>query len=313
MSLSCALRSTGNLPPKKRTTTKPANSPENCNHQIVSSEKWRKILAAWVFSAVLVMLYPGRVAAQTLVTTWHYDNARTSANTTETLLTHANVNYLSFGKLFSDLVDGFVVGQPLYLLGVVIPGQGMHNVVYVATMHNSVYAFDADHASSSPLWLTSLMTYSPAGATSVPATVLKNSGTTRCSEVGIISTPVIDPVSGTLYLVAETYEGGKVVHRLHALDVTTGLEKLGGPITIAATYTLNGVVTTFQDLYQINRPALLLAHGHVYIAFGSNCCNAYSQGWVMSYNAALSSGGPNTLGVPLPYNANCRSGERGKP
>jgi hypothetical protein len=86
-------------------------------------------------------------------------------------------------------------------------------------------------------------------------------------------------------VVAETYENGQVVHRLHALDVSTGSEKFGGPTTIAATYTLNGVVSTFQDLFQINRPGLLLANGHVYVAFGSNCCNAYSQGWVMSYNA----------------------------
>jgi hypothetical protein len=237
----------------------------------------------------LLLLTPfsgGVLRAQTPVTTWHYNNERTSANTTEFLLTPSNVNTRTFGKLFSQPVDGFVVGHPLYLPGITIPGQGTHNVVYVATMHDSVYAFDADRASSSPLWMTSILTYSPAGATTVPATVQKNAGTTGWSEVGIISTPVIDQASGTLYLVAETYENGKVVHRLHALDVSSGLEKLGGPTTIAATYTLNGVVSTFQDLYQINRPGLLLANGHIYIAFGSNCCNDYSQGWVMSYNAS---------------------------
>ena len=77
-----------------------------------------------------------------------------------------------------------------------------------------------------------------------------------------------------------------MVHRLHALDVTSGQEKLGGPTTIAATYTLNGSTSTFRDFYQLNRPGLLLANGHIYMAFGSNCCNAYSQGWVMSYNAS---------------------------
>jgi Bacterial Ig-like domain (group 1) len=226
-----------------------------------------------------------RVAAQTAVTTWHYDNERTSANTTETLLTLSNVNVQSFGKLFSKPVDGFVVGHPLYLPGITMPGQGTRNVVYVATMHNSVYAFDADNANAAPFWVTSILTYSPSGATSVPATVQRNAGVTAWTEVGIISTPVIDRNTGTLYLVAETYEGGNIVHRLHALDVTTGLEKFGGPTTIAATFTLNGVVSTFQGFFQINRPGLLLANGHVYIAFGSNCCNAYSQGWVMSYNA----------------------------
>lgn len=266
--------------------TKTTDQPETAENQVAFSANWRTMPAAGLLSAVLLILCAGPVLAQTPVTTWHYDNARTSANMSETLLTPANVTPASFGKLFSEPVDGIVSAQPLYLPGVVIPGQGTHNVVYVATQHDSVYAFDADHSSSSPLWMTSLLTYSPAGATSVPATVQKNGGTTGWTEVGIISTPVIDPVSGTIYLVAETYESANVVHRLHALDVHTGLEKFGGPTTIAATYTLNGVVSTFQDLYQINRPGLLLANGHVYVAFGSNCCNAYSQGWVMSYNAA---------------------------
>ena len=154
-------------------------------------------------------------------------------------------------------------------------------------MHDSVYAFDADSASTPALWMTSIFTYSPAGATTVPATVAKNAGTTGWTECfGIIPTPVIDPATGTLYLVAETYENGKVVHRLHALDVTTGLEKFGGPTTITATYTLNGKTTTFADLYQMNRPGLLLANSHIYIGFGSNSNNDYSQGWVLSYNAS---------------------------
>jgi hypothetical protein len=240
------------------------------------------------FRVVLLGLLAGggRASAQTPVTTWHYDNQRTSANTTETLLRTSNVNVKTFGRLFDQPVDGFIVGHALYLPGINIPGRGIHDVVYVATMHDTVYAFDADTPGAAPLWVTSLLTYSPPGATSVPATVQKNGGTTGWSEVGIISTPVIDPVSGTLYAVAETYENGNVIHRLHALDVTTGLEKFGGPTTIAATYTLNGVTSTFQGHFQINRPALLLANNHVYIAFGSNCCNAYSQGWVMSYNAS---------------------------
>ena len=225
------------------------------------------------------------VLGQLQVTTWHYDNARTSADTWETTLTPSNVNSTTFGKLFTYPVDGIVVGHPLYLPSVTIPGQGVHNVVYVATMHDSVFAFDADNGNAPPLWMTSILTDSPAGATTVPATVTKETGI-GWTEAGIISTPVIDPATSTMYLVAETYENAKVVHRLHALDVTTGQEKFGGPTTIVATYTLNGTTTTFTDLYQINRPGLLLANGHVYIAFGSNCCNDYSQGWVLSYNAA---------------------------
>jgi hypothetical protein len=218
------------------------------------------------------------------VTTWHYDNARTGANTAETTLTPSNVNTTTFGKLATLPVDGFVVAEPLYLGGVYISGQGVHNVLYVVTLHDSVYAFDADSFNPSPLWMTSILTYSPAGAQSVPASVKQSATTTGWTEVGIVSTPVIDPSTGTLYLVAETYENGNVVHRLHALDVTTGLETLGGPTTITASYTLNGTTTTFKDLFQMNRPGLLLANGHIYIAFGSNCCNNYSQGWMLSYN-----------------------------
>ena len=239
-------------------------------------------------SVLLLTLFFARVhlLAQTSVTTWHYDNARTSANTSETVLTPSNVNSASFGKLTTLPVDGFVVANPLYLPGVNVLGQGVHNIVYVATLHDSVYAFDADSTNKSPLWMTSILNYSPAGATSVPSSVKKDSNTTGWTEVGIVSTPVIDPTTGTLYLVAETYENGSVVHRLHALDVTSGVEIPGGPITIAATFTLNGVTTTFTDLYQMNRPGLLLANGHIYIGFGSNCCNDYSQGWVLSYNEA---------------------------
>jgi len=220
------------------------------------------------------------------VTTWHYDNARTGADAFETTLTPSNVNSTSFGKLFTYPVDGFVVGHPLFLPNVSVFGQGVHNVVYAATMHDSVYAFDADSSSTTPLWMTSILNYSPVGATTVPATVKKDTGTTGWMELGIVSTPVIDPTTGTLYVVAETYENGTVVHRLHALDVSSGLEKFGGPTTITATYTINGITTTFADLYEMNRPGLLLANGHVYIGWGSNGNNAYSQGWVLSYNAS---------------------------
>src|SRR6266566_4225100 len=262
----------------------------------LAAAKWRPASFAFCanfrivrfLSVLLLTLFFARVhlLAQTSVTTWHYDNARTSANTSETVLTPSNVNSASFGKLTTLPVDGFVVANPLYLPGVNVLGQGVHNIVYVATLHDSVYAFDADSTNSSPLWMTSILNYSPAGATSVPASVKRASTTTGWTEVGIVSTPVIDPATGTLYLVAETYENGSVVHRLHALDVTSGVEIAGAPITIAASFTLNGVTTTFTDLYQMNRPGLLLANGHIYIGFGSNCCNDYSQGWVLSYNEA---------------------------
>jgi hypothetical protein len=236
-------------------------------------------------TALGLCLLSGGAAAQTPVLTWHYDNARTGANTTETVLTPANVNYKTFGKLSTKPVDGFVVGQPLYVPNLNMHGLGTHNVVFVATMHDSVYAFDTNDTNPSPLWYTSIFTYSPAGATTVPATLKKDAGTTAWLELGIVATPVIDLVSGTIYVVAETYEGTQVVHRLHALDITNGIEKLGGPTRITASYTYNGVTTTFKDLYQMNRPGLLLANGQVYVGWGSNGNNAYSQGWVMSYDA----------------------------
>ena len=134
-------------------------------------------ILAWslVLSVLLLTLFTTQVhlLAQTSVTTWHYDNTRTSANTSETALTLSNVNSTRFGKLFTYPVDGIIVGQPLYLPNLSIPGQGVHNVVYVCTMHDSIYAFDADNGNPTPLWTTSILKYSPAGATSVPATVKK--------------------------------------------------------------------------------------------------------------------------------------------
>ena len=250
-----------------------------------SSAFYAKFCVARLAVLLLILILPQmHLLAQTSVTTWHYDNGRNGANIQESLLAPSNVNSSGFGKLFTKPVDGIVVGHPLYLPAVDIPGQGVHNIVYVATMHDSVYAFDADATDITPLWVTSILSFSPPGASPVPASVKRETGI-GWTEVGVISTPVIDPATGTLYLVAETYENGNVAHRLHALDVTTGQEKFGGPATIAATYTLNGVTTTFADLYQINRPGLLLANRHIYIAFGSNCCNDYSQGWVLTYNA----------------------------
>jgi hypothetical protein len=225
--------------------------------------------------------------AQVAVTTWHYDNARSGANPNETILTPQNVNSAEFGELFTQPVDGAVIGQALYLPGVTIAGAGVHNVVYAVTMNDSVYAFDADSATgnnASPLWQTSFLIN---GATTVPIALQGCGSTTQWTEVGIVSTPVIDPVSGTLYVVAKTYENSAFVHRLHALDVTTGLDKTGSPIVITASYLLAGKNNIFKDAMQVNRPALLLENGHLYIAFGSNGCRGgKEQGWVVAYNAS---------------------------
>ena len=222
--------------------------------------------------------------SQVAVTTWHYDNARSGANTNETKLTPNNVNTGSFGKLFEQAVDGSIVGQALYLPNVAIPGGGAHNVVYVATMHDSVYAFDADAGNTAPLWQTSFL--SP-GVQPVPIAMQGCGAVTKWSEVGVLSTPVIDPASGKLFVVAKTYENGTYVHRLHALDVATGHETPGSPITIKASYQSGGKQSVFHDAMQVNRPALLLQNGYLYVAFGSNGCRgSKEQGWVVAYKSA---------------------------
>jgi hypothetical protein len=218
------------------------------------------------------------------VLTWHYDNQRTGSDSNETVLNTTNVSKTTFGKLFTQNVDGYIVGQPLYFPNVAIPGLGTHNVVYVATMHDSVYAFDADNATganAAPLWQVSLL---PPGATSYPATLQGCKGTTGWTEVGVVSTGALDPVTETLYVVSKTLENGIGVQRLHALDMTTGAEKFGGSVVISASYSFGGSTYQLNTKDQMNRPGLLLQNGQLYIAFGSNGCNKAAQGWVLAYD-----------------------------
>lgn len=226
------------------------------------------------------------------VFTYHNDNFRTGQNLSETILTPANVE-TQFGKLFSYPLDGLALASPLYVANVAIPGQGFHNVVYVATEHNSVYAFDADRLSADPLWQVSFINPA-AGVTSVPAGDTGETGDIP-GEIGITGTPVIDSVSGTLYVVAKTKEvnGGNTnyVQRLHALDIGSGAEKFGGPVTLQASVPGTGVGSQggqvpFDALRENQRPALLLSNGVVYIAFGSHGDVQPYHGWVLGYNAA---------------------------
>lgn len=219
------------------------------------------------------------------VFTFHNDVARTGANAGEVVLAPANVTAAQFGKLFSFPVDGEIYAQPLYVANVAIPGQGMRNVVYVATEHDSVYAFDADGLSASPLWQANFLS---AGVTTVsPADVASDA---FLVEIGITGTPVVDPATGTLYVVALTAEGGHYVHRLHALDLATGQEKFGGPVVVTAsspgtdTTSQNGRVP-FIPFRQLQRSALLLANNVVYVAFTSHADNEPYHGWVLAYDA----------------------------
>ena len=243
-------------------------------------------LALW-----LALFLPGRGAlAQGFagIFTQHSDNTRTGQNLNETVLTVADVNPSQFGRLFSYAVDGTIYGQPLYVPNVNIPGQDVHNVVYVVTAHDSVYAWDADGASDTPLWQVSFIN-PDAGITTVP------SADTQCDnifpEVGITGTPVIDPATQTLYVVAVTAEPGGYFSRLHALDLSTGTEKLGGPIIVSPVIPGSGEgsidgTLSFNALTANQRPGLLLSNGVVYVAYATHCDVGPSHGWVMGFDAS---------------------------
>ena len=222
------------------------------------------------------------------VLTQHNDNGRTGLNAKETILTTANVKVSTFGKLFAQPVDGLIVGQPLYVPQVALPGLGKHNVVYTVTQHDSVYAFDADDntgSNAAPLWSVSFLNVA-AGATTVPISDQGCGPTTKFTEIGILPTPVIDTATGTIYVHAKTKENGNYVHRLHALDIATGQEKFGGPTVIAASVAGRLGTVNFDNLSQMERPALLLVGGTVYLSFGSSGCDGGPvHGWVMAYDA----------------------------
>ncbi len=224
----------------------------------------------------------------TAVTTYHNDNARTGQYMNETVLTPANVNPARFGKLYSYPVDGYVYAQPLYMPDVAIPGNGVHNVVIVATEHDSVYAFDADSSSITPIWRVNFLN-PDAGINSLsPADV---NASDIVPEVGITSTPVIDVTSNTIYVVAATKENGAFYHRLHALDLASGAEKFGGPQPIQAKYpgtareSSDGVLA-FDSHFHLQRAALLLDKGRLYVAFASYGDFGAYHGWVIAYDPA---------------------------
>jgi hypothetical protein len=217
------------------------------------------------------------------VTTYHYDVARDGLNSQETILTQANVNSTQFGKIGFDTVDGKVDAQPLYLANVIM-GNQLHNVLYVATEHASVYAFDAD--SGTQLWKTSIL---GSGETT--------SDDHNCSqitpEIGITSTPVIDRrqgSNGTIFTIGMSKDAsGKYHHRLHALDLTTGAEISGSPTEIAATYPGSGDNSTngnvvFDPKQYAERQSLLLLNGNIYTGWTSHCDQGLYTGWVMAYS-----------------------------
>ncbi len=233
------------------------------------------------FFAISFLLSVCLLSGQVSVLTGQYNTGRTNANQAETILTTSNVNAAHFGFLYSRAVDGQIYAQPLYVPKVNAGGK-IQNVVYVATMHNSVYAFSADGAAAStPIWQVNLGPPAPFNYPELQP------------ECGILSTPVIDPVSSTLHVVALTLETGNYIYRLHALDLATGAEKLGGPVLIQASVkgagydSVSGVVT-FSAANELQRPALLLFSNTIYMGFGTASpaepVDKY-HGWMLGYSS----------------------------
>jgi len=221
--------------------------------------------------------------------TWQANAQRTGLNSAETVLTPTTVASANFKKLASLPVDGSLYAQILVAPQVIIPSTGTtHDLVIAATEHDSVYAFDAKSLSTTPLWKVSFIN-AGAGITTVPSN--DDGGCTDLvPEIGITGTPVIDPSTSTLYVVAATKENGSYLIRLHALDLATGAEKFNGPVNITASVQgtgdgASGGMVTFNALMANQRSALLLANGTVYIAFASHCDIGPYHGWLFGYNS----------------------------
>jgi Putative Ig domain len=231
------------------------------------------------------------------VFTYHNDLSRDGSNPSEYALTTANVTVATFGKLFSCTVDGAIYTQPLWVANLTING-ARHNVVFVATQHDSLYAFDADASPCVMLWHANLIDTNHGGTTgetsvpSGPTDYLVGEGFGDITpEVGVTGTPVIDPATNMLFVVSKSVisSGPTFFQRLHAIDLLSGNEKTSSPVTIAGTYPGTGdggTTTTFVARGQNQRPGLALVNGIVYITWASHEDYPPYYGWVMGYNEA---------------------------
>lgn len=243
--------------------------------------------AGSVTSSAAILTVTSDSPAGVDVTSYHYDNARTGQNLNERTLTLTAVASGRFAKVGSFLVDGKVDAQPLLVSAVVIPNAGTHNILYVATEHGTVYAYDADNTSAPTMYWTA----------SVLAGESPNSEP-RCGqvspEIGVTATPVIDRTrgpNGAIYLVATSKDAsGNVHHRLHALDLTTGRELFGGPATITATYpgsgdNSSGGQVVFDPRQYKERPGLTLVNGNIFTMWASHCDIGPYTSWVIAFDA----------------------------
>ena len=236
-----------------------------------------------VFVLLLMCLCPAAFTND--VVTWHNDNARTGQDLCERVLTLQNVKATTFGKLFKIEADGKVDAEPLYVERLSIPKRGVHNVLFIATEHDSVYAVDAD--TGEPLWHCRLVTDDETPSDN------HNCGQVT-PEIGITSTPVIDRSRGphgTIYVVAMSMDSqGRSLQKIHALDISSGREEFNGPTLIEASYpgtgaaSANGMIA-FDPGQYAERAALLLANGVIYTTWTSHCDRAPYTGWVIAYSA----------------------------
>jgi len=257
-----------------------AHSPCTADYLAIETDRWGSPGLFWL---ICFTLLAALVSSATDVATYHNDIARTGQNLQETILTTSNVNSSSFGKLFTFPVDGIIDAQPLYLSAVAIPGNGTHNIAYAVTENDSVYAFDAD--AGTLLWHKSMLQSGESPS--------DDHGCGQISpQIGITSTPVIDRSSGphgTIYVVAMSKNSSAYFQRIHALDMTTGAEEFGGPVTVKARY--RGTGDNSHDGYVIfdpgqyaERQGLLLLNGVIYTAWTSHCDQRPYTGWLMGYD-----------------------------
>jgi hypothetical protein len=224
------------------------------------------------------------------VFTYHNDLARDGANTQEYALTPSSVNTAGFGKLASCAVDGVIYGQPLWVANVTLGG-APHNVVFVTTQHDSLFAFDADSSACTVLWRIDLIDAAhggTSGETSVPNTLVGAGYGDIQPEIGVTGTPVIDAAGGILYVVSKSVDSTQTVfyQRLHAIDITTGKEETGSPALIAGTFPGTGdggTTVAFNSKQQNQRGGLTWVNGTIYIIWSSHEDSSPWYGWVMSY------------------------------
>jgi hypothetical protein len=250
-----------------------------------------------VFTSLLLIPAVISLAQPVDVLTNRYDSLRTGSNLQETILTPHNVSSSTFGKLFERGVDGDIYAQPLVKTAVSIPGSGIHNVVYVATVKNSLYAFDADSPDAAkPFWCHSREVFGdPVSRDEVTDMPSDEKYLNFASTIGIVSTPVIDAQTKTIYVVANSKEGKEYSFHIHAFDIATGREKteMNSPANVTASAVGNGAGNVeghiaFHPRKMLNRPGLLLLGGVLYLAFTSHLDGEPAfdyHGWIMAYDA----------------------------